>query len=130
MSQLEPGKELWVSDLQGSEEKEILTETCTNDGMVSENKEQNTQQEDDEHVELRGGLSQGIKQNVSPPGEKVSKSISCEENHKDLKETTAQQRILMEERKSICPECGKTFPRCSHLILHQKIHTRQTAYEC
>ncbi|XP_043355059.1 zinc finger protein 436-like isoform X4 [Dermochelys coriacea] len=130
MSQLEPGKELWVSDLQDSEEKEILTETCTDDGMVSENKEQNPQQEDDEHVELHGGLSQGIKRNMSPPGEKVSKSFSCEENHKDLKETTAQQRILMEERKSICPECGKTFPRCSHLILHQKIHTRETAYEC
>ncbi|XP_073170898.1 uncharacterized protein [Lepidochelys kempii] len=130
MSQLEPGEELWVSDLQGSEEKEILTETCTGDGMVSENKEQNPQLEDDEHVELRGGLSQGIKRNVSPLGEKVSKSISCEENHKDLKETTAQQRILMGERKSICPEYGKTFPRCSHLILHQKIHTRETAYEC
>nr|XP_048678561.1 zinc finger protein 420-like isoform X11 [Caretta caretta] len=129
MSQLEPGEELWVSDLQGSEEKVILTETCTGDGMVSEN-EQNPQLEDDEHVELRGGLSQGIKRNVSPLGEKVSKSISCEENHKDLKETTAQQRILMGERKSICPEYGKTFPRCSHLILHQKIHTRETAYEC
>ncbi|XP_043386532.1 zinc finger protein 420 isoform X16 [Chelonia mydas] len=130
MSQLEPGEELWVSDLQGSEEKEILTETCTGDGMVSENKEQNPQLEDDEHVELCGGLSQGIKRNVSPLGEKVSKSISCEENHKDLKETTAQQRILMGERKSICPEYGKTFPRCSHLILHQKVHTRETAYEC
>ncbi|XP_077692248.1 uncharacterized protein LOC144276191 isoform X2 [Eretmochelys imbricata] len=130
MSQLEPGEELWVSDLQGSEEKEILTETCTGDGMVSENKEQNPQLEDDEHVELRGGLSQGIKRNVSPLEEKVSKSISCEENHKDLKETTAQQRILMGERKSICPEYGKTFPRCSRLILHQKIHTRETAYEC
>ncbi|CAM5102203.1 uncharacterized protein LOC141999698 [Natator depressus] len=130
MSQLEPGEELWVSDLQGSEEKEILTETCTGDGMMSENKEQNPQLEDDEHVELRGGLSQGIKLNVSPLGDKVSKSISCEENHKDLKETTAQQRILMGERKSICPEYGKTFHRCSHLILHQKIHTRETAYEC
>ncbi|XP_026502062.1 zinc finger protein 774-like, partial [Terrapene carolina triunguis] len=130
MSQLEPGEELWVSDLQGSGEKEILTGTCTGDRMVSQNKEQNPQQEDEEHMELHRGLSQGIKRNVSPPGEKVGKSISCEENHKDLKETTAQQGILMGERKSICPECGKTFPRHSHLILHQKIHTRETAYEC
>ncbi|XP_042715493.2 zinc finger protein 154-like isoform X2 [Chrysemys picta bellii] len=151
ISQVKQTEEPGAPALQGLEEREILMATCSGDGMLSENMEQNPHQEHAEQVEPHGGLLQGSQGNVSrhhvqgkaceswhrperqqesQPGEKVGKSPNCQETHNNFKESTAQQRISTGERPYKCTECGKTFSLSSNLIKHQRIHTGERPYEC
>ncbi|EMP26173.1 hypothetical protein UY3_16735 [Chelonia mydas] len=117
ISQLDRGEEPWASDLQGSEEREILSSICT--GIVSRSCEQGKACES-QHIPEKWQGNQ--------PMQKFGKSVNYQGTHKGLKETTAQQRIPTGEKNNTCTECGEKFSRHSRFISHQRIHTQEQPY--
>ncbi|XP_075768538.1 uncharacterized protein LOC142821584 [Pelodiscus sinensis] len=143
ISWVEPREELWILDLQACEEGEIISDTHTGDGTLSENNEKSLQQEALEQMaphEMLLGRSEGHVSQIPEQGETCESQCSPyrqQGNHREKGQDkfshrsigvkrnieTVQQKILHEQASS-------TSNDCATLIEHQRIHSREKPFNC
>ncbi|XP_075769686.1 uncharacterized protein LOC112545537 isoform X2 [Pelodiscus sinensis] len=142
ISWVEQREELWIPDLQGSEEGEIICNSHTGDGTLSENNEESLQQEGLEQVaphRMLLGRSEGHVSQIPEPGETSESQRSSERqqrNHPEkgqgksnprsrgVKNTeTIQQKILHQQALYTCSDWGT-------VIEYHRIHTEEKPFNC
>ncbi|XP_075768643.1 uncharacterized protein LOC142821595 isoform X2 [Pelodiscus sinensis] len=131
-------EELWIPDLQGCEEEEIISDTHTGDGTLSENNEESFQQMAPHGMLL--GRSEGHVSLICEQGETCESQHTPDRqqgNHPERGQGKSSHRsrglrgnIETIQQKIPHEQAPSTYNDCATLIEHQKIHRGEKRFSC
>ncbi|XP_075768943.1 uncharacterized protein LOC102451106 isoform X2 [Pelodiscus sinensis] len=143
ISWVEQEEEMWIPDLQGCEEGEIISDTHTGDGMLSEKNEESLQQEAQEQITPHGlllGGSEGHVSQICEQGETCKSQRSPDRhqgNHSEKEQGESSHRsggvkgnIETIQQKIPLDQAHSSYNDCATLIEHQRIHTMGQTFYC
>ncbi|XP_053873641.1 zinc finger protein 777-like [Malaclemys terrapin pileata] len=141
VSQIEQGEEPCVRDREDSESREIPPEPCSADSRVVVKVEEESPEEEPEHLELQRTLpemevfqclEQGTtheeslcsseREPTDLPGNGLEEPTRCGTDPQELQPLLVHLQSPAAARLFVCAECGKTFRSRQHLTLHQRDH--------
>ncbi|XP_075769495.1 uncharacterized protein LOC106732380 [Pelodiscus sinensis] len=144
ISWVERGEELWISDLYGWVEGEIISDTHTaGDQMLSENNEERLQQEGPEQVDPCGILLGRFEWHVSqsPNQRETCQSLHSQEmqqgNHREKGQGKSSHRTRRVKRNTATfqqkiphQQASYAYSDCATPIEHQRIHEGEKPFKC
>ncbi|XP_075769008.1 uncharacterized protein LOC102443998 isoform X2 [Pelodiscus sinensis] len=142
LSWVEQREELQIPDLQGCEEGEIISDTCTGDGMLNDNNERSLQEEGPKRMAACGvlvGISEGHVSQSPEQGETCESQHSLQrhqENHPRAEQDKSRHRSrrLKTNNKTVQKKIPHQHPcassDCATLIKHERAQTGKKPFSC